>query len=265
MTENNYSISELKEKLTKGTSEMVNHSLFSELKTLEDLRKFMEWHVFAVWDFMSLVKRLQHEFTCVTIPWNPAKNKSASRLLNEIVLGEESDDDIAGSHASHFELYISAMREIGADTSQIEKFIELTSAAIPVELALNMVKAHDGIKKFVLFTINTAQSEKPIKVLGSFLFGREDAIPQMFKSLLSSCSISENEVPTFVYYLQRHIELDGDSHGPAANRLAVDMAQQDEKKWLELYYSGLKAVMERNSFWSCLEQEIINCREVENV
>ena len=103
--------------------QLVNHPLYSKINTVEDLKKFMETHVFAVWDFMSLLKGLQIGLTCTTTPWIPTKHTKTRKLINEIVFGEESDVDENGEPMSHFEMYIASMKEIGASTTQIEKFI----------------------------------------------------------------------------------------------------------------------------------------------
>lgn len=242
--------------LEQRSTELKTHAIFGRVRTTDDLRYFMSWHVFAVWDFMSLVKRLQREFTSVTLPWVPPKNPSAAHLLNDIVLGEESDLTPDGSHASHFDLYLTAMREVGADTSQIEQFVDLIRASIGVDVALRMVNAPEPVQKFVLATMETAQNGTVLDVLGSFLYGREDAIPQMFKTLLTDWSVPRDETPIFVYYLQRHIELDGDSHGPAAQRLVSDIAQGNTDRLEQIHRAGISAIEDRIALWDALESAL---------
>lgn len=248
--------------LEQKSTELKTHSLFERVRSTEDLRHFMSWHVFAVWDFMSLVKRLQHEFTTVTLPWTPPTRPSAARLLNDIVLGEESDMTPNGSHASHFDLYLSAMQEIGANTSQIECFVNLVRSNIAVDVALQMVKAPEPVQTFVLATIESAKNGSVSEVLGSFLYGREDAIPQMFKTLLADWSVPQEETPIFVYYLQRHIELDGDSHGPAATRLVSDLAQGNADSLQQIRCAGISAIEHRLALWDALQSELAQQQEL---
>jgi hypothetical protein len=248
--------------LDQLSTELKTHSIFGCMRSKDDLRCFMSWHVFAVWDFMSLVKRLQHEFSSVALPWTPPPRPTAARLINDIVLGEESDMTPDGLHASHFDLYLSAMREVGANTSQIEHFVDLVRSNIDVDVALRMVNAPEPVQKFVLATIESAKNGSVFEVLGSFLYGREDAIPQMFKTLLTDWSVPEEETPIFVYYLQRHIELDGDSHGPAATNLVGDMAQGNADSLAQVRKAGISAIKHRLEFWDALQSELVKRSEL---
>ncbi|EPN14876.1 hypothetical protein A249_07943, partial [Pseudomonas syringae pv. actinidiae ICMP 18804] len=132
--------------------ELSRHPIFAEISSLHVLQRFMETHVFAVWDFMSLTKRLQQELTCTQLPWLPPTDAPAARLINEIVLGEESDDRLGHGHYSHFELYLDAMREIGASTAQIERFIELQKQGVHYATALQQVNAGQAASAFVTHT-----------------------------------------------------------------------------------------------------------------
>ena len=119
-------IQNLLEEISQTRKDLLNHSIYNKLNNIESISKFMEIHVFAVWDFMSLAKSLQSNLTCVSTPWYPTADKISRRLINEIVLGEESDIDQNNNPTSHFELYVESMKKIGSDTSKIDEFIELS-------------------------------------------------------------------------------------------------------------------------------------------
>jgi hypothetical protein len=243
--------------ITRKLDKMNNHHIFSMVTDVSKLQTFMEWHVFAVWDFMSLVKRLQWDFTCETVPWLPPSNNRAARLINEIVLGEETDDAPGGAHASHFELYISAMTEVGASTNQINSFIELLQSGTEVDAALDIVSAPAAVVEFVRATVETARNAPTHEVLGSFFYGREHSIPIMFQSLLNRWTVDPHSAPTFVYYLNRHIELDRDDHGPAVEAIISEIMDDSYESWTCFWRAALKAIELRIGLWdglaNCLE------------
>lgn len=233
-----------------------NHLIFRAIQNRDDLDLFMSWHVFAVWDFMSLIKRLQRELTCIDLPWVPSRHPLATRLINEIVLGEESDELPSGGFLSHFELYLLAMREVGADTNQIEAFVALLRAGTPVNQALDKVSTHPCIQDFVNNTMATACNGSVYQVLGSFFFGRENVIPQMFRSLLANWHIDESDAPMFVYYLNRHIELDSDSHGPAAWKIINELTQDNPVAMQQLKSAAVASINARIKLWDGLAQAL---------
>ncbi|MEG5264111.1 DUF3050 domain-containing protein [Pseudomonas sp. JDS28PS106] len=228
------------------------HPLFSEIDSLDALRRFMETHVFAVWDFMSLTKRLQQELTCTRLPWLPPVDPSAARLINEIVLGEESDDRLTQGHCSHFELYLDAMREIGASTSQIEHFVDLQNRGVDYADALRRVNADQAASIFVTHTLQTALHAPAHSVAAAFLHGRESVIPQMFQTILDRWEIGAGQAPTFRYYLERHIEVDSEDHGPAAEQLLARLVNGDEQRQREVYQAAIAAVESRMQLWDTL-------------
>lgn len=242
--------------LTEKQDALKNHRVFSLLQSKEDLRLFMSWHVFAVWDFMSLVKRLQQELTVVTTPWVPSPYPQSARLINEIVLGEESDEAPDGRFLSHFELYLEAMREIGADTSNVEQFVSQVSSGKTVVDALEHNKVQPAIQTFVIHTMETVQHGQLVEVLGNFFFGREDIIPRMFKSLLDRWHLTSEQAPVFIYYLQRHIELDSDEHGPAALKMLESFTEGDDQALSQLSKAAEVAIHSRLMFWDALADEL---------
>jgi hypothetical protein len=228
------------------------HPVFSAIRSIESLRLFMSWHVFAVWDFMCLVKRLQSELTSTQQVWMPPAAPLASRLINEIVLAEESDAMPDGSYKSHFELYLLAMQEVGADTAAIEQFIALLRQGESVGKALDRTPASYPVQQFVTRTMRTVTDGNVYQVLGSFFFGREHVIPEMFKSLLENWGMDKSDAPMFVYYLNRHIELDGENHGPAAARIINDLTQGNEHALRQLEHSAADAMNARIRLWDGL-------------
>jgi len=79
----------------------------------------------------------------------PTGSPRVRRLINEIVLGEESDTTEAGEATSHFELYLEAMKEAGADTLPVERFIEKLKAGLPMDQALEQATLPKSVGEFV--------------------------------------------------------------------------------------------------------------------
>ena len=241
----------LKEKdleLKSVKMDLANHKVFRNLKTIDDLRYFMQIHVFAVWDFMSLLKRLQNDICCTTIPWMPVKMGNASRLINEIVIGEESDVlPNKQGYASHFELYLRAMKEVQSDTTEIDNFINNLQQGVSLENALNRIPAE--AKPFVQYTLDVALNKTTSEVAGSFFNGREDVIPTMFSKLLEDWSIDKEKAPYFHYYLVRHIELDGDEHGPAGAKLINEITHGNVLEIEKMLDCSIQSVKERIALW----------------
>ncbi|TXH69407.1 MAG: DUF3050 domain-containing protein [Lysobacteraceae bacterium] len=230
-----------------------SHPVFEQITDIEALREFMQVHVYAVWDFMSLTKRLQRDLTCVTLPWLPPADPVAARLINEITLAEESDVDANGHPASHLDLYLTAMDDVGASTASFRVFLSRLSAGGDVETALEAADAPQFVRNFVMNTIDTALHASTLTVMASFFYGRENVIPMMFQSLLDRWGLSSDQAPGFVYYLQRHIELDGDSHGPAANELVQESLRREPHRLEETRESARLAMSARHALWDGTE------------
>jgi len=233
--------------------QLVNHPLYSKINTVEDLKKFMETHVFAVWDFMSLLKGLQIGLTCTTTPWIPTKHTKTRKLINEIVFGEESDVDENGEPMSHFEMYIASMKEIGASTTQIEKFIDQIKQGKAINEAFDTISISSAVKDFVNFTFEQVNSGKLHVIAAVFTFGREDLIPDMFIEIVKNISQNNNlACNKLIYYLERHIEVDGGEHGPMSLSMINELCGTDQEKWKEATIASKKALEHRIKFWNSL-------------
>lgn len=229
--------------------ELETHPVFAEIVHVEALCSFMEVHVFAVWDFMSLAKRLQRDLTCVELPWMPPANPVAARLINDIVLAEESDVDADGHPASHLDLYLKAMRDVGASTDRFEHFMRELRAGAGLSAALATAEVPQFVRDFVEHTLGTCLHGSTLETMASFFYGRENVIPDMFQSLLDHWGLSEGQAPGFVYYLQRHIELDGDSHGPAASRMIAAELEKRPEALQEARDAARGALQARRALW----------------
>ena len=184
--------------LDKLRAELIDHALYDSVRTVGSLRLFMREHVFAVWDFMSLLKRLQQIVTCTEVPWLPPVDPTASRFINEIVLGEECDDDGQGGYASHFELYLQAMDEVGADTRPICDFVAKLGRQVPIEQALSETSILPSTRDFVRSTLHLTSLGQPHEIASAFFYGREDVIPDMFARLVVSLPQQDVKVERLV-------------------------------------------------------------------
>ncbi|MFD2673078.1 DUF3050 domain-containing protein [Marinicrinis sediminis] len=235
---------------------LLQHRIYSELHTPERVRIFMKHHVFAVWDFMSLLKKLQLSVTSVTVPWMPYAQPSYTRFINEIVLAEESDEDGQGGYVSHFELYLAAMEQTGADTAPIQQFMEEIRAGQSWEAALQHEFIPPSVRKFVGQTLQLAMNGQTHEVASAFFYGREDLIPDMFQALMEEMRTEGADYDRLTYYLQRHIELDGDEHGPLAERLLQDLCGDNRLKEEEAMRVAALSLEARIHLWDGVLEEI---------
>ena len=240
-------------------SKLKNHNLYNIINTPEDLKIFCESHVFAVWDFMSLLKKLQIELTSTSIPWMPSKNPEVSRLINEIVAGEETDENIDGSAISHYQMYINAINDIGVDTNLISNQISSLNNIDTIIDDIEKLNSDNYIKEFLKYTFTIISNDKIHEIASVFTFGREDLIPDMFIPLLEKINSSDKtRIDKLIYYFKRHIEVDGDMHGPMAMRMLSYLCNNDKKKINESLKASKGALEVRIALWDGIEKKILN-------
>ena len=236
--------------LAKITSRLNGHAIYSALSDLEDLRVFMEHHVYSVWDFMSLAKKLQEHVAPTRQPWMPNGDSSLRRFINEVILEEECDEGPNdGEYISHFEIYLRSMEEVGADTQPCIQFLDEVSAG-GVASALNMDCLPGPSRAFTKTTFEVIESGEPHKVAAAFALGRESVIPSMFRNILEKSEVLEESAPTFHFYLSRHVELDEGHHGPMAMRLLNELCDGDPRKVTEAIESAEIAIENRLGLWN---------------
>jgi len=234
-------------------AQLLEHPVYTEVASVADLRRFMEDHVFAVWDFMSLLKRLQQDLTCTKVPWFPVDNARAARLINDIVIGEETDVDPDGSYVSHLDLYLRAMVDVGASTRQFDTFRSLARVGTSVEAAMVRSGVLPHVQAFVAHTMRLAQSGSTEEVLAAFFYGREDIIPEMFSRLqktLADARRDNKSLRHFIYYIERHIELDGDSHGPMGRELLEGLVADSPERHQRALHAACNSISARIELWN---------------
>jgi len=246
---------------TAATREkLVAHPLYREINRLEYLHSFMEIHCFAVWDFMSLLKSLQQKLTCTAVPWLPVGNANTRYLINEIVAGEESDLDESGNRASHFELYLRAMEQAGADMTAIDQFIAFLRDGKTVHEALVLAPVPSAARDFVEHTFSVIATGQPHVIAGVFTFGREDLIPAIFIKMVGEIAGQfPGKVDILTYYLKRHIEVDSDHHSQLAYQMMVELCGGDDKKWQQATEAANEALAARLALWNGIRKTLVTC------
>lgn len=247
-------ITRLEEEVSESRERVVTHPLYAALDNHAAIVTFMEHHVFAVWDFMSLLKSLQRNLTCVELPWIPTGPTGSRRLINDITLVEESDE-LQGGFISHFELYVGGMAEAGADTGVINGFIDLLRAKTPVSEALETAGVPEVSAEFVRTTFGFIQTLPVHCQAAAFAFGREDLIPDMFQQVIT-VNQDGGKLDTFVDYLARHIEVDGEQHTPMAMQMVTDLCGDDETKWKQAAEAVNLALAARTKLWDGIHAAI---------
>lgn len=247
-------IDELRLVIEQARAKVTQHAVYSRLDTLKDVNIFTENHVFAVWDFMSLLKNLQRELTCVQVPWVPTGSSESRRLINDIVLVEESDA-LGDGFTSHFEIYVTGMEEAGADTSAITGLLERLRAGEPVRQALDDDAIPTAASKFVAVTFAFIESAPLHCQAAAFAFGREDLIPEMFDQVIK-IDDQGGRLAIFRDYLARHIEVDGEEHTPMAMAMLANLCGDDQAKWDECADTINSALAARVALWDGIVAEL---------
>ncbi|MFM7205464.1 MAG: DUF3050 domain-containing protein, partial [Planctomycetaceae bacterium] len=267
--------------LDDARERLVRHRIYGLVNSADRLRRFMESHVFAVWDFQSLLKAMQQRLTCTIIPWVPTADPEARRLVNEIVLDEESDALPEGGAASHFELYLDGMRAAGADTGPIDRMIAVLQAGqVPqvgkpaatgnlaatgtpaatigetVAQAMQAAGAPEAARRFVGESFDVIESGSTHGIVAAFTYGREDVIPEMFRGLVSSLAARDPAWARFHWYLERHIEADDEKHAPICRRIIARLCGDDAEKWAEASAVARRCLEARIALWDAIAAEI---------
>lgn len=244
--------------------QLINHDLYKYIETPDDLRIFTQYHVFAVWDVMSLAKALQQKLTCVKVPWVPKNSAKYSYLINEIVLAETSGINRSGYRQSHFEMYLDIMDDIGASTSEISDFIEHVRHGTDIFLVISTSDLPKAVKSFLIFTFNTIYNEQTPEILSLFTFGREDLIPDVFSELINDIQkkFPKENIKNFKHYFQNRKEIDSEKHLSMSLQLVDNICNQDKVKWESVQRIAEKSLIKRLELCDDILKTILNFKAI---
>lgn len=247
------SYEELCAALRPGRERLLSHRVYSLLVDKAAVCTFMESHCYAVMDFMCLLKSLQQRLTVVAVPWFPPADAAAARLINEIVLGEETDVAPGGGYISHYELYVRAMREAGADADRVESLVELVRNHHHYRRALGRAAVPPAAQAFIIDSMSVCLTGKNHEIASYFLFGRENLIPDMFRRIVERLRAGgESGLDGLVYYLDRHIQIDEGEHGPAAQKMLTWLVGGVDRRWDEAHRAAERALRSREKLWDAI-------------
>jgi len=239
--------------------ELDNHPVYGDLHSLDDLRIFMSHHIFSVWDFMSLIKYLQERIAPTRVPWMPEGDPSLRYFINQLVREEESEtvpDGEGGTrYASHYELYLEAMAEVGADANTQGLFLKRVQEEGAME-ALESVLVPEPSRRFSETTFCLIQEDKPHLAAAALALGRETVIPRMFGQFLGRMQIEVEQAPAFHHYLERHCFPEEDFHCRLSMRLLSALCGDDPVKHQEAEAAAEEAICARIRFWDGVHEAI---------
>lgn len=229
---------------------LLKNPLYTTVRDEEGLHVFLEHHVFAVWDFMCLLKALQRHLTCVEPIWVPRGSPAVRRFVNEIVVGEESDDLGERGILSHYELYLEAMRTAGAQTQGIESFVAAVQRGMPVRTALASLPVPSASRAFVESTFAALETGSLPVIAAFFTLGREELVPDMFRRLVADLAARfPGRYSLYQLYLERHIEVDSGSHGPLSQQLLLEVCGNSDENWRLATDAAVRALQARIGLW----------------
>jgi hypothetical protein len=243
---NEYYLEQLESTINPEVVAIAQHQVFQSIDSIEKLCQFSEIHVFAVWDFMCLLKELQRKLTRSSLFWLPPENHLGCHLVNTLIAEEESDQLGDNYYTSHFELYLSAMQQCGANTDAISTFIHDIRQDLRLDTLLAQPYIPYAAKRFVADTF-TVIAREAHAVAASFAFARENITGGMFSAILQHIVPTEKKylIDQFVHYFQRHIDLDDGKHSEQSKILVANLCGSDEKKWQEAKDTALFSLNSR--------------------
>ena len=197
-------LSELQKQIKPLRDQLMDHPLYISIREKEDLRIFMEGHVYAVWDFASLINGLCTRLTHLG-DHSELDNESLLALLSAITnQGPETE----GKPFGLFSDYRNAMQLAGASTFEIDDLVNRVRQGTPPERAILDSKLPGYVVQFLDHTFSILRENNLVVMAATFAFGRGGLIPELFSRMVDKRVQEGDESLTGLQaYLNGYIEV----------------------------------------------------------
>lgn len=157
------------------------------------------------------------------------------------------------------------MQQAGSQAEGINNLFNELNFGKHIDEALIIANIPVAARNFVQHTFDVIDTNKDHLQAAVFTFGREDLIPDMFVSIVKELSQQlPGKVDILLYYLERHIEVDGDHHSQLAYQMTAELCGDDDSKWAEATVAVKEALQARIALWDGI-LEAIKVQEISSL
>lgn len=248
----------LNQQLTDFKNKLQAHPAFNSIQSLAELKIFSAYHIFLVWDYMSLLKSLQTQLTCIQTPWKPVQSPYARYLINSLVLKAESDIAADGNYASHYEMYRDAMQAMNADTGLMDNLMAHIETDMPVIKAIELSNIPGPLKDFLEYTFWVVQKSSLHEQAAVLCYGREGfGHLLLYQRVVALQGNHTNELQPLIYYLRHKNEINEKYHSQLSAILLEQLCGTDEKKWHEASQAANQSLRNRIRLFDFIHEKIV--------
>ena len=154
---------------------------------------------------------------------------------------------------SHFELYLSSMKNINAKTDHIESIVDDVSKNKPK--SFDKYNLEPECYSFLEGNNRLLNTNQLHIISALFTYGRETTLPGMFEKLLLRIGES-SKYDQLKLYLKRHIDVDSNRHGPLSLILFNKSCESDDSKYNQAVDAAIKSIEIRYNLWTGIHKKI---------
>lgn len=251
-TKESTEIEQIKEIIRPYRERLLCHEIYNNLESIDYLRNFLENQSFIVWNFIGLVKVLQHHLTCLEVPWVPSEHPNLRRTINQIVLEEESGIALHGTSLSHLEFFIRGMSKMGAKTNQIDLLLALIKKGDTLEECLEQLCISPALKSYLAYSFNVIRTKELHKIAGILAFSNIHLMPDFFHELYENPNLPKENISTLQFYFRRKQELEKNEYKIRSYQLVSELCGKDKEKWNNVRQVSINSLKHRIILWDAM-------------